>query len=169
MTIQLRSLVLLCLFTLTACGFHLRGLTDMPFKTIYIQKSGDSPLSKDLQRSLTGSGVQVVPTPENAEMLLDLMGENTDKRILSLGGSGKVKEYELIYRVVLRMRDASSETWGGPQTIEIRRDYSYSDTELLAKDYEESRLLSDMRAAAMHDIMRRLNAYKPSVKPSTAN
>jgi LPS-assembly lipoprotein len=110
-----------------------------------------------------------VPTPENAEMLLDLMGEKNDKKILSLGGSGKVKEYELVYQVVLRMRDASSETWGAPQTVEIRRDYSYSDTQLLAKDYEESRMYSDMRADATREIMRRLNAQKPSGKSGVAN
>jgi LPS-assembly lipoprotein len=169
MNIQLRFVVMLCLLTLGACGFHLRGMQDMPFKTLYIQKSGETPLVKDLQRSLASSGVQVVPVPENAEMLLDLMGEKTDKKILSLGGSGKVKEYELVYQVILRMRDASSEAWGAPQTVEIRRDYSYSDTQLLAKDYEESRMYSDMRADATREIMRRLNAQKPSSKPGAAN
>jgi LPS-assembly lipoprotein len=160
MNIQLRFVAMLCLLTLAACGFHLRGMQDMPFKTLYIQKSGETQLVKDLQRSLASSGVQVVPT---------LMGEKNDKKILSLGGSGKVKEYELVYQVVLRMRDASSETWGAPQTVEIRRDYSYSDTQLLAKDYEESRMYSDMRADATREIMRRLNAQKPSGKSGVAN
>jgi LPS-assembly lipoprotein len=169
MNIQLRILVMLCVLTLAACGFHLRGMQDMPFKTLYIQKKKDSPLAKDLQRSLANSGVQVIQTPENAEMLLDLMEEKTDKKILSLGGSGKVKEYEIVYHVELRMRDASTETWGAPQAIEIRRDYSYDDTQLLAKDYEESRLYSDMRADATREIMRRLNAQKPSGKSGAVN
>jgi outer membrane lipopolysaccharide assembly protein LptE/RlpB len=39
--IHLRNvLLLLCALALAACGFHLRGMTQMSFKTLYIQKSG---------------------------------------------------------------------------------------------------------------------------------
>lgn len=158
---QFRTMLLLaCAFTLAACGFHLRGLAEMSFKTLYIQESGSSAILKELRRSLTGSGVQLVPTPEAAEMHLELMDDKTEKRILSLSGSGKVREYELVYRVNLRMRDANSELWGAPQAIEIRRDYSYDDTQLLAKEGEEARLYSDMRSDASREIMRRLSALR---------
>jgi len=167
--ITYRNLLLaLCLLTLAACGFQLRGMTEMGFKKLYLQKGNASLLAKELRRSLTSSGVEVVTTPEEAEMLLELSGESIEKNILSLSGGGKVREYELIYRVTIRLREASSELWGAPQLIEQRRDYSYDDTQLLAKEGEEARLYSDMRSDSAREILRRLSAINTS-KPKAAN
>jgi LPS-assembly lipoprotein len=85
-----------------------------------------------------------------------------------LSGGGKVREYELIYYVTIRLRNASSELWGQPQVIEQRRDYSYDDTQLLAKEGEEARLYSDMRSDASREILRRLTAINTG-KPKPAN
>jgi LPS-assembly lipoprotein len=167
--IAYRNLLLgFCLLALAACGFQLRGMTEMGFTKLYLQKSNSSALAKELRRSLTSSGVEVVATPEEAEMLLELSGETTEKNILSLSGGGKVREYELIYRVTIRLREASSELWGTPQLIEQRRDYSYDDTQLLAKEGEEARLYSDMRSDSAREILRRLNAINTG-KPKAAN
>ncbi len=161
-------LLALCVLTLAACGFHLRGLTELSFQTLYIQQSGAPGIMSDLKRSLKSNGVKVVNNPELAEMQLELVTENYEKRILSLSGGGKVSEYELIYRVTFRTRADSNDTWGTPQTVEQRRDYSYDDTLLLAKEGEEARLNTDMRADATREIMRRLSAQKPG-KTSAAN
>ena len=153
-----RSLLLLMILSLAACGFHLRGLADLSFQSLYIQQSSAVSIINDLKRSLTTNGVKIVTVPEQAEMQLDLMGENTDKRILSLSGSGRVREYELIYRVTFRTRVDSGQTWSAPQTIETRRDFTYDDTVLLAKQAEETRLYNDMRSDASREVMRRLSA-----------
>lgn len=161
-------LLILCVLALTACGFHLRGVTKMSFTTLHIEKHGATSIARELQRTLSSSGVSVVSREQDAEMLLELMQEDTEKRILSLSGGGKVREYELIYRVTLRMRSASSELWGAPQTIEFRRDFSYDDRELLAKEGEEARLYGNMRSEAVHAIMRRLSAQQVG-EPAAAN
>lgn len=153
-----RSLLLLSVLMLTACGFHLRGIAEMSFQTLYIQQSGAVSIYNELKRSLATNGVKVVATPEQAEMQLDLMGESTDKRILSLSGAGRVREFELIYRVTFRTRASAGETWSAPQTIETRRDFTYDDSVLLAKQAEEARLYNDMRSDASREVMRRLSA-----------
>ena len=151
-------LMLLLILGLTACGFHLRGLADLSFQSIYIQQGTAVSITSELQRSLATNGVKVVNLPEQAEMQLELMGETTDKRILSLSGAGRVREYELIYRVTFRTRSTSGETWSPPQTIETRRDFTYDDTVLLAKQAEETRLYNDMRSDAAREVLRRLSA-----------
>lgn len=161
-------LLAVSLLALAACGFHMRGMTELSFKKLYLQNSGSSALAKELRRSLINNGVQLVSTPKEAEMLLEVMNEQTQKNILSLSGGGKVREYELVYRVHIRLREASSELWGMPQLIEQRRDYSYDDTQLLAKEGEEARLFSDMRSDATREIMRRLNAMSAG-KPKDSN
>lgn len=158
-----RIFVLMMTITLMACGFHLRGLADLSFEKIYINNQSLT-ISRDLNVSLKSNGVKVVKEPEEAQILVDMMNENTEKRILSLGGTGTVREFELFYRVSFRVKDASDELWGPPQMVEGRRDFSYLDTELLAKSYEEAQLYEDMRRDAVREILRRLVAQKPKAK-----
>jgi len=90
------------------------------------------------------------------------MSEATEKKILSLSGKvGVVREFELNYRVNFRLRDPSSELWGEVQTVSGRRDFSYDDSEILAKSFEEQRLYQDMRDDAVRELMRRLIVQKP--------
>lgn len=150
-------------FALSACGFQLRGNADLSFKTLYIQGS-TLTISRDLKRSFKANGIQVVDTVENAELLLEMMGEVNEKRILSLSGGGLVREYELNYRASFRTREPGSATWSAIQTVQSRRDFSYNDNALLGKADEEARLNSDMHTDAIREILRRLTAIKPAIK-----
>ncbi|NCA26810.1 MAG: hypothetical protein EBU69_01795 [Methylophilaceae bacterium] len=155
-------LMLMMAISLAACGFHLRGLADLSFSKLYMK--GSISISRDLNVALKTNGVTLVKNPEDAEILVEMMNEGTEKRILSLGGTGAVREFELFYRVSFRIKEASDELWGPVQMFEGRRDFSYLDTELLAKSYEETQLYEDMRRDAVREIMRRLVAQKPKAK-----
>ena len=146
---------------LSACGFELRGAADLAFKSIYIQ-GPNYTVSKDLRKALAINDVTIVNNAKDADLLLEFLSETYDRRILSLSGRGRVTEYELLYNLNFRIREAGSELWGPVQTIEGRRDFSYDDTQVLAKSYEETRLREDMKADAVREIMRRLTAQKPS-------
>ena len=145
--------------SLIACGFHLRGAADISFSSIYIQGS-TLIISKNLNKSLTLNAVKVLGTAENAELMLEMVGEESEKRILSLSGKGKVNEFELYYRVHYRTRLAGEALWSQVQTVEARRDYSYSDANLLAKQGEEKRLNEDMQNDVTSGLIRRLSALK---------
>src|SRR3990167_2116373 len=160
-----RILAASLLLALTACGFHLRGTGSLPFESLFVQDSGAPGIARDLKRSLSSSGVKLTASPEEAQASLELMSEGSEKRILSLSGKGKVREYELVYRVAFRVRDADSELWGESQTVEMRRDFSYSDSALLAKDAEEARLVNDMHAEAVREILRRVGSLSKN-KPT---
>lgn len=154
------SLLLLIALGLVACGFHMRGMTQMSFKTLYFQSGGSAALQKELRHALTRNGITIASSAEDADMLVELTGERNEKNILSLSGGGKVREYELVYRITMRTRAASSPLWSTPQVVESRRDYSYDDTQVLAKEGEEARLNSDMRSDVSREIMRHLSAIK---------
>lgn len=155
------GVILLLTLAFSACGFQLRGAADLAFKTLYIQ-GGKLSISRDLTRTLKSNGVQVVEKSEDAELLLELLSESNQKRILSLSGGGLVREFELIYLLNFRVREAGNPTWGPVQTLRGRRDFSYSDSALLGKAEEEARLNSDMRNDAVRELMRRLTAIKPA-------
>jgi LPS-assembly lipoprotein len=155
-----RIALLALLLALTACGFQLRNTTGLAFKNLYMQGS-KLTINKNLTRSLQVNGVTVVDNPEKAELFLEMLSEQREQKILSLSGSGKVREFEVIYRVTFRLRNPTSEIWGPVQAVENRRDFSYDDSQLLAKQLEEERMLEDMRNAAAREIMRLLVVQKP--------
>ena len=150
-------IALLC--SLIGCSFHLRGVTDVAFNNIFIQ-GNTLVISANLKKSLNTSGVKVLDSGENAELMLDMVGEESEKRILSLAGGGTVNEFELFYRVHYRTKAAGAATWSQVQTVEARRDYTYSDANLLAKQDEEKRLNDNMRSDVISGILRRLAALK---------
>jgi LPS-assembly lipoprotein len=152
-----RLLVVALLGLTTACGFHLRKMDSLPFDAIYV-RGGTPAMQRDIKRQLAGGGVKVVESAEDAQAALELMGDRYEKRIMSLSGKGLVREYELIYNVTFRVRNSPTENWGPPQTVEQRRDFTYDDTQLLAKDAEEQRLISDMRSEAVREILRRVGS-----------
>lgn len=150
---------LACALLLSACGFQLRGVQDLSFTTLYMQ--GATTINKPLKKSLEVNGVSVVNNPEKAELFMELVSESSQQNILSLSGSGRVREFELLYRVSFRLRNPASETWGEVQTVQNRRDFSYDDSQLLGKQAEETRLFDDMKADTVREIMRRLVVQKP--------
>ena len=158
--INLRAWFLLLLISsLISCGFHLRGAADVAFSSIFIQ-GNTLVISKKLVKSLNTNGVKVLPTAEGAELLLEMVGEESEKRILSLAGTGKVNEFELYYRVHYRTKHAAEALWSSTQTVESRRDFTYSDANLLAKQGEEKRLFESMQDDVLSNIMRKLSSLK---------
>lgn len=154
----------LCLFTLivatlSACGFHLRGPSEIPFKSISIE-GNTLVISRDLKQALETSNIAILQSPKDAELRLELVGEENEKRILSLAGTGTVNEYELYYRIHYRTKLASQELWSDVYTIESRRDFTYSDATLLAKQTEEQKLNENMQEDVLNGLMRRLSSLK---------
>ena len=158
----MRILLLLTVLLLTACGFHLRGQTGMPFNTLYLETANSgTPFIADLRRNLEASNVKLVNTAEQADVVLNIVFEIPEKQILSLGGSGRVNEFQLRYRVSLRAYDLKQQDWLPVEEMVLRRDYSYDDTKILAKEAEEAMLYQGMRSDMVQQILRRLSRARP--------
>lgn len=147
------------MMALTACGFHLRGPSEIPFESVFIE-GNTLVISKDLRQALNTSNITILDSAKDAELRLELVGEENEKRILSLGGEGTVNEFELYYRVHYRTKLLGQATWSEIQTVEARRDFTYSDANLLAKQNEEKRLNQGMQQSVVNSITRRLSALK---------
>ena len=152
-------LISLIVASLSACGFHLRGPSDIPFKSVYIQ-GNTLTISKDLKKYLNTNEIKILPSAENAELLIDLLGEENEKRILSLAGTGTVNEYELYYRISYRTKVSNQPLWSQAITIKSRRDLTYSDATLLSKQTEERKLNENMQQEVVNRLIRRLSALK---------
>jgi LPS-assembly lipoprotein len=67
---------------LTACGFHLRGAADLPFKTIYL---GFAQLrgGVELKRNIEASGAKVVADAKDADANLKVLADSRDRQVLT--------------------------------------------------------------------------------------
>jgi LPS-assembly lipoprotein len=150
--------------TLTSCGFQLRGQVAIPFESIFVETPGYSAFANDLERAIrSGSVTRIVTGRDEAEAVLSIIGEVQEKQILSLSSAGRVREFELRYRVAYRLTDKTSVDLAPPGEISLRRDMTYDDTQVLAKESEEALLYRDMRADAVQQMLRRLSvARRPS-------
>ena len=158
----MQKLLLLTTLLLTACGFHLRGQSGMPFEKLYIEAARtDTPFVGELRRELADSKVKLVNTAEQADVVLSIDTEIADKQILSLGGDGRVNEFRLNYFVSMRAYDLKQQDWIPADEVRMRRDFSYDDTRILAKEAEEALLFQSMRTDMVQLIVRRLSRSKP--------
>ena len=145
---------------LAACGFQLRGAAQLPFSTLYLQVADTSALAHEIRRTLRASNARLVDSPKEAQATLIIMSEIREKQILSLGGQGRVREYQLRYRVGYQLTDGKTTTLIAPSEILLKRDVSFNDSEVLAKEAEEALLYRDMQSDAVNQLLRRLQAAK---------
>lgn len=155
----MRTLVaLLAAALLSGCGFRLRGAAELPFETIYVPNA-TAGVALDLKRNLqVGTRARVVDEPKDAQAILQFTQETREKEILSLTGGGRVREFQLRYRVGFRVHDGKGGEFVPQSTIQLSRDVTYNDAAVLAKEAEEQLLYRDMQTDMVQQIMRRLAA-----------
>ena len=143
---------------LAGCGFRLRGTADLPFQTLYIPNAVTG-IALDLKRSIqAGTDAKVVEDAKAADAVLAFSHETRQKEILSLNAAGRVREFRLRYRVGFRVHDGKGNDYVPLSSMELTRDVSFNDAEVLAKEAEEQLLFRDMQSDMVQQIMRRLAA-----------
>ena len=156
-----RVAILALSIVLFACGFHLRGEAHYPFATLFLDSASALPITTELKRSLEGIGsARLVAAAAGAEAVLEVNSVEDTKQILSLSGGGKVAEYLLTKRVLFRVHDNDGQDWLPTAEVLVRRSYTYSDTEALAKEAQEQRLWREMQTDSVQQIVRRLQAAR---------
>ncbi len=194
MRIAKLSVILLLAALLAACGFKLRGSAELPgyklpFGTIAITLPPTSEFYALLKRNIEASspGTKVVAENKDAEAILAVLGDTSEKIILSLNAAGRAREYQLVRKFSFRVHanlpagvvpppqtkytDARPAVVATeyilPSTITLRREITFSDDLVLSKESEEALLWRDMQGDLVQQLMRRLAAAK--LKPVTVD
>lgn len=113
-------------------------------------------IAEALNRAFTEQRLAPVDDKSRAQMIIGLLDEHYQRRVLSVGASGNVQEYELIYSVNVAVLDSRGEPLTEAQTLTVRRALRYESSEVVAKAGEEQQLKSEMIADAAAQIIRRL-------------
>ena len=156
------SMIAIFALLLSACGFQLRGSYSLPYESIYVGVPDVSVVGAGLKRQIRASGTRLADSAQDAQATFLQTGEAKEPIILSLSGSGRVREKRLRYRYGYRVVDDKGRDLIAPGVIELNRDISYADSDVLAKTQEEDLLWRDMENDLVQQLMRRLSMTKPS-------
>jgi LPS-assembly lipoprotein len=147
---------------LAGCGFTLRGQQRLPFDSIFVNTPPNSSLGATLSRQIrAGTQAHTVPQAAEASAVLDILGEYRDREILTLNAQGRAVEYKLIYRLRFRLHDGRGREYIAATEMRAQRDISINDSQVLAKESEESLLYRDMQADLVQQLLRRIAAVRP--------
>ncbi len=91
----MRSLLIFLLaITLSACGFQLRGSYSLPWDTLYLGLAENNEMYAQIKRGIeAATKTRVITNAKEAQAALVILGNTQSKSILSLSGTGLVREF----------------------------------------------------------------------------
>jgi LPS-assembly lipoprotein len=142
---------------LAACGFKLRGTQSLPVDSIYLALPVNSAIGAEMSRLLRAStNAKVVNERSQAEAIFELLGETREREVVAVNAQGRATEYQLRLRVRFRVLDRNALELIGPTDLLARRDISFNESDLLAKESEEGLLYRDMQSDLVRQMVNRL-------------
>ncbi|GIZ53245.1 LPS-assembly lipoprotein LptE [Noviherbaspirillum aridicola] len=159
------ALLSLSALALSACGFQLRGTGGrgvIPFKSVHLGAGTGGRLGTELRRYLRASDIELTAEPKNAEAVIDILSERQSRATISLNSQGRVRDYSIFYNVVFRVNDGSGRELIPSSTITLKRDLTFNESQVIAKEKEEEMLYRDMQSDVVQQILRRLSAVNRS-------
>ena len=141
------------LLILNSCGFQLRKPLDLDYQT-YAIIGDSSSLSKPIHKQFSFADVKE-NKEGSADLIIEIMNNNFQKRILSLAGRGQVGEFELIQTVEYRLKIDGQ--WSEPRRLEAIREYTYDPSLYNAARAEEALLKDSMIEQLSRSLLTEIN------------
>jgi len=143
---------------LYACGFQLRGAIDISeeIAPVYVQQGSLFELGREIRSLLATNKIKVVEKESQSRSTLVLVNESRGRRLLSVDGSGRAKEYQLTYTVNFVIKiSQSGET---SDSLSISRSLLFDPDAVLAVSNESEILYRDMQRDIARLILLRMQA-----------
>jgi len=156
----MRGACLALFMLLTACGFAMRGVTPLPFDTLYVGLPDTTQFGADVRRAIRAASpdTRLVSTPKEAQAILQQVNDVRTLREVSLNAQGRVEEYELGINYTFRLIDAKGRALIPDTTLSIYREMPYDDQVVQAKQGQIETLYKAMQRDLVSRLLRRLTA-----------
>lgn len=151
--------IVLC-FMLGACGFALRGTTELPFSSIHVNLSANSQFGAQMRRLIKASSpsTRLVENPAEAEARLQILENVRDRIEVALNAQGRVQEYDLMLRLTFQVIDQQGNPLVPPTTLTAVRTMPYDDNVAQAKESEAEALFQSMQDGLAQRILHQLGS-----------
>jgi len=123
-------------------------------KNVFVE-GGSGPLRDQFSQIMQSSSGQLASSRKGAGIVIKILSEDFNRRVLSLSTRGKSNEFELEYRLDYEFANAVDAILMPRQTVEIRREYYNDQQFVIAKDNEEGVIRNEMYQQAVHTIVNR--------------
>lgn len=126
---------IILILSLAGCGFHLRGITQLPpqLHTLYLSSNNPyTPFMHQLRTMLKLSHITLVSTARQAPVRLHIDNENADTHETSVGGSQTMRNYIATYSITYMLYDSRGHLIYGPKTISTQQDITILSNEILS-------------------------------------
>ena len=151
----IRTLLGLVLTTqLLGCGFTLRGQSQLPpemARTHVTAPAGSRELVNELTGLLRGNGIDVVAA-DAASAGLRITRNELARNVQSIGATARVREFVLVYQLEFDLVDDQGNILLPSQLLELERDYTFDQGQVLGAASEEEYLRQEMT----RDMARRI-------------
>lgn len=154
-------LLLIILLLLSSCGFHLRGLAEIPDwlnNIAVVVDSGSRELEPLLDEQLKSYHVNVFASKAKAQYWLVIENDSFQKQITNVSASTTPRQYLLLYTVTFSLTKNSGETLLSSNTVSVTRQFTLNNDRILGSDYEEMTFKREMEREASNLIISRLSA-----------
>ncbi|MGJ0486052.1 MAG: LPS assembly lipoprotein LptE [Methylomicrobium sp.] len=144
---------------LSGCGYHLRGTeqTTVKFKKVYLEGASDA-LRDNFNEVLKLSSARLANNPKEADLHVKVDEEKYNRRVVSLGLSGRSNQLELSYRLKFQLIKADNTPLPSSEPIQITRELFNDQQDILAKNNEEGVIRREMYRQAVRSVLDRARA-----------
>jgi LPS-assembly lipoprotein len=164
-----RLCLLLAVASLQAgCGFRLQGASQLPVGLDSVHVATRDRLTSfavELERGLERIGARPVPVAGEADAVVRVTRDRSGRRVLSVSARNTPQEYAIFYEVEYAI-DRGGVQVVPPQKLELTRNISFDESQLLAKDREEEILREAMARDLANLVLRRLESLPPAPAPA---
>jgi len=160
--IQVAPIILLLTLICSGCGFHLRGMYELPhnINTIaIIVEQGHADLAVALRDNFSAYKRKILP-PDQANYWLIIERDDLQQNIVSISSSTTARQYRLIYTLQFKFVKAHGVELLPSSTITVTRTLTINNDLILGSNDEERQLLSAMHQQAVQEIFYRLGSLQ---------
>ena len=157
---QIKKISVLIGLLLAGCGYQLAGKAELDpvFENTHVAyQAGGQHIAALLQKQFTINGINLVAA-QQASVRVNVLYENTSREVLSLDEKGEVREYQLILRTAVDIRDSAGRLLVKSAEIRLTRDFLFEISQVLGKANEEWQIYQEMREDIARLILYRLQA-----------
>ncbi len=155
------SFLVLLALCLSACGFHLRGMIDVPAwlnDISLITEDGDKELAILISSQLEANKIKIIHDPAQAQYWLIIHQSNLRQQIVSIGASTNPRQYQLILTVSFSLQTVKGKIIKATRDVVVTRQLTVNNDRILGSNEEEAILVDEMRRDAAIQILNRILA-----------
>ncbi len=146
---------------LAACGFRVRQPSKLPFSSIALVGFEPRSALGEALRNLLAEQVRVTDAPDSAEVVLQALADVRERSVVASTAAAQVRELSLRLRFEFLARSGNGRLLLPKVELMLSRALNYSESQALAKSFEEAELYREMQSDVALQVMARLAALNP--------